>query len=692
MATLEELVVSLTAETAGLRAELNQATKTVQQSTDKMDKAVSEFSKNSSKNTSFFQTAMGTMAGFLASQVVLGAFGMVKDAAAFLGDQLLKGAAAANAEELALTKLANSLALSGQYSAAAMKDLQAFTGEMEQLTNIGDDVVASNLAILSSLTKLDAEGLKQAQRAAIDLSTAVGIDLESATRMVAKGINGNTDAFQRQGIEIENATTKTERLKNIMEGLSGVTGSAAGATKTFAGSLGGIENSWGNLFESVAKAVTQNEAVVAVLGVVKNTLDALTSSVDGNNQSFKDLVAVGMIMFLESLAAIAVATDALLRVTEATIQGIMTAWHGASGALASVVGIFSDSAKQDAEEIFQAMDESARKTGEAFSRDTFLGDAATKLFEMRDAAEEAFVTMGQNAEEAVAPTVKVSEAVRELSAEQTKFNELIAQQAQALADQGASLDGQYQYQLALLKGHLEAKAITEQEYFDAQNALMLERQAQEQAQLDQAYANKAISDQQYSDANIALARKNSLESQKAANDLVKAEDTANKTRAANLHSTLGTIATLSQSSNKQLAAIGKAAAISQATIDGYAAVQKALASAPPPFNFALAAAVGAATAANVAKIAGVGFNKGIDSVPGVGNRDTVPAMLTPGERVVPQQTNQDLTEFLAAARSGGMGSPSGQLEIVLSFKDGFMDMIETQLIERGRLGLSLQGA
>lgn len=76
------------------------------------------------------------------------------------------------------------------------------------------------------------------------------------------------------------------------------------------------------------------------------------------------------------------------------------------------------------------------------------------------------------------------------------------------------------------------------------------------------------------------------------------------------------MSSLSQSSNKRLAAIGKAAAITQATIDGYLAVQKALAAFPPPFNFAAAAAVGVATAANVANIAGIGFSGGGYTGPG----------------------------------------------------------------------------
>jgi hypothetical protein len=67
----------------------------------------------------------------------------------------------------------------------------------------------------------------------------------------------------------------------------------------------------------------------------------------------------------------------------------------------------------------------------------------------------------------------------------------------------------------------------------------------------------------------------------------------------------GSLATLSRSKSKELQAIGKAAAIVQATIDGVLAVQKALAAFPPPINFAVAAAVGAAAAVNVAEIAGM---------------------------------------------------------------------------------------
>ena len=83
----------------------------------------------------------------------------------------------------------------------------------------------------------------------------------------------------------------------------------------------------------------------------------------------------------------------------------------------------------------------------------------------------------------------------------------------------------------------------------------------------------------------------------------KFEALSQRERLSNLQSTLGQIASLQESGSKELFFIGKSAAIATATIDGLLAVQRALASAPPPLNFALAGVVGAATVANISKIA-----------------------------------------------------------------------------------------
>lgn len=108
----------------------------------------------------------------------------------------------------------------------------------------------------------------------------------------------------------------------------------------------------------------------------------------------------------------------------------------------------------------------------------------------------------------------------------------------------------------------------------------------------------------------------------------------------------GALADVTKNGNGAIGAINKAAAVAQATIDGYLAVQKALASAPPPWNYVAAAAVGLKTGAQVAGImstnAGsyatggqftVGGRSGIDS-------NNINMNVTRGERVTIETRKQ----------------------------------------------------
>lgn len=122
-------------------------------------------------------------------------------------------------------------------------------------------------------------------------------------------------------------------------------------------------------------------------------------------------------------------------------------------------------------------------------------------------------------------------------------------------------------------------------------------------------------------------------------------------RLSGTRSMLDTLATLQGSSNKKLAALGKAAAIAQATIDGVLAVQKALASAPPPMNFIQAAIVGAVAAANVAQIAGMA-DGGLVEGAGGPRQDNQLRRLSVGEFVNNAASVRKNRPFLEAANNG----------------------------------------
>lgn len=161
-------------------------------------------------------------------------------------------------------------------------------------------------------------------------------------------------------------------------------------------------------------------------------------------------------------------------------------------------------------------------------------------------------------------------------------------------------------------------------------------------------------------AEIERMRQEDLISEERANMLkAQLQNRYEEIRLENTRTFFGDLASLSSSGNAELAAIGKAAAVAQATIDGYVAVQKALASAPPPVNYALAAAAAVKAAVQVAGIMSTnvgGFKDGgqfmVGGEDGV-DKNLITMAVTKGERVTVETEAQQRANDRAGGGSGG---------------------------------------
>jgi len=142
----------------------------------------------------------------------------------------------------------------------------------------------------------------------------------------------------------------------------------------------------------------------------------------------------------------------------------------------------------------------------------------------------------------------------------------------------------------------------------------------------------------------------------------KFEDLSNREKIAAQKSTLSAIAGLSQSNNSTLFAIGKASSLALAGINVAEGVTKALSAFPPPFNFAAAAAVGAAGAINIAKIASAkkpsagSFQSGgiIEGPSQTG--DNLTANVNAGEAIFNKRQQKNLFNAVDSGNLGGGGN------------------------------------
>ncbi len=150
----------------------------------------------------------------------------------------------------------------------------------------------------------------------------------------------------------------------------------------------------------------------------------------------------------------------------------------------------------------------------------------------------------------------------------------------------------------------------------------------------------------------------------------------------------GMMSGLARSSNKELAGIGKVASLANVAIKTPSAAMS---------NYEHAAAWGGPVAGAIA--AGVAIAYGADQtarilgantggmVPNAGalGIDSVPAMLTPGELVVPTKNFNEVIDSVASSRgyeSTEGGAEDQTITVVLEPKGDLVDMIEQQIIER----------
>lgn len=216
--------------------------------------------------------------------------------AAFAGSQVigfLKEAANQAAEsEANLNKLNVALKLAGNFSEEASQGLQNFAEAIEATTTIEGDAVVKNLAYLQSLTNLNDKGLKVAQSAAIDLSAALGVDLQTATQLVGKAANGEVGAFKRYGIAISEGATVAETFSNTLTVLqSKFGGSAAAQVNTFAGAIAQAQNAFGNLQKAIGFLITQNPAVIAAIKSISGVFKQVSQIITANSNSFGAVIA-----------------------------------------------------------------------------------------------------------------------------------------------------------------------------------------------------------------------------------------------------------------------------------------------------------------------------------------------------------------------------------------------------------------
>ena len=151
-----------------------------------------------------------------------------------------------------------------------------YAAALQQKTEFGDEAIISGMALIASVIK-DEEAIKRATKATLDLASAKGMDLKTASDLVAKTIGSSTNALSRYGIQVEGAVGSTQRLDSLVRNISVLFGGqAAAAADTLGGAVAQLGNALGDLNE--AMGIRWREEIADFFGGLKKSTEEWTET------------------------------------------------------------------------------------------------------------------------------------------------------------------------------------------------------------------------------------------------------------------------------------------------------------------------------------------------------------------------------------------------------------------------------
>lgn len=637
-----------------------------------------EFGKETEKTFKRTDAALASFAGNLAATATAKAFGLIGDAISAIPNFLIDSAHAAAEAETSTNRLNIALTQTGIYSKETSASFKELASSIQETTAFEDDAVISATALIQTLGKLSEEGLKRATIAATDLAATFNIDLDTAARLVGKAAEGNTTALGKLGLEFKKGSTDAETFANVLGTIESRFGGAAIAqAKTFAGAMAQLKNNFGELQETVGGVIIQNPAVIAAFQTIKFSITEAGKAIA---QYFSidrsDEVKNGFLLIIDGAYALTVAMDTVGRVFSGVSDTVMAAVRiMAMGIVAPIAGVLellakipmigdsfkgaADVATNELMRLSAAFDKNMEGINSFATEDTALGGMATGIAEARNQFELLYQDVKTKSEELKNNPNPVLGEVDEGSLQkQRELNTAIL-----------DLDNQ----LMLARNQMAYdNDLLDQERIISRNAAQIEQlQSFELTKSELIYENQLKQNELLKTAEeTALANQKALR-EKELRDLQINQKTKADIRQKEIKDQdafFSAAISLSNSSNKTLAAIGKASALANLAIKTPEAIASSFAFGAkiggPPLGFALGAIAATAMAAQAAQIAGLKFAQG-GIVPGNSfSGDRISAQVNSGEMILNKQQQATMFNDLKNGGSGG-----GVIEAINSLGD-----------------------
>ncbi len=180
--------------------------------------------------------------------------------------------AAFSESQQATRELSLAMQNQGIYSSELAQKYKDQAAALQKLTGVDDDSIIRSQALLQGMIG-QTEISKELTTAILDLSAAKKIDLDSATALIGKGIEGHTGALKKLGIEIDAHLSKEERTAQIIELVTQKFGGQAEAANKGLGGIKGLKSAVGDFQEEIGRRLAPAvEFIISKLTIFFQTL------------------------------------------------------------------------------------------------------------------------------------------------------------------------------------------------------------------------------------------------------------------------------------------------------------------------------------------------------------------------------------------------------------------------------------
>ena len=121
-------------------------------------------------------------------------------------------------QQVAIAKLNQTLRSTGFAAGISSRELKGLASRLQKLTGIGDETILSMQGILLTFTQIKGDIFKDATKAILDVSVAMGQDLKQSAIQVGKALNDpriGVSALSRVGIQFDD--TQKKMIKNFAD-------------------------------------------------------------------------------------------------------------------------------------------------------------------------------------------------------------------------------------------------------------------------------------------------------------------------------------------------------------------------------------------------------------------------------------------------------------------------------------------